>query len=98
MEVFCGDEVSVSWLTCLLFESLFAASAAGNLILGPELGDPLNAGERYQPWCAPPTSCRQYVLSEFSANVLVGVFGVATGDGRERGLSMAANWGLMFEQ
>lgn len=43
-EALCGEEVSASWPTRLLFESPFAVSAGGSLILFPELGDP-KAGE-----------------------------------------------------
>ena len=55
-EVFCGDEVSGSWPTRLLFESVFAVSAGGSLILAPELGDP-NAGEWYRLRRALPAPC-----------------------------------------
>ena len=74
-EVFCRDGVSASWPTRLLFESLFAVSAGGSLILGPELGDP-NAGEWYRLRRALPAPRHLYVPFGFLDNVFVGVFSV----------------------
>jgi hypothetical protein len=81
VEFFCGDDVSASWPTRLLFESLFAVSS---LILGPEPGDP-NAGEWYRLRRALPAPCHLYDPLGFLDSILVGVFGAAVEVGERVG-------------
>lgn len=73
-EVFYGDEVSASRSMRLPFESLFALSAGGSLVLDPRPGDP-NIRERYRLWSALP-ACYLYVPFGFWPTSSFGISGL----------------------